>query len=95
MQGARSPCERLRQAQVTPSRFDSDVSRLLRLRGVAHQREARTSDGMFSVDLALPGAARWLPGPEGALGLRTALNPCSQPSRCPVRHGGSQVQKGF
>ena len=30
---------------------------MLRQRGVAHQREARTSDGMFSVDLALPGAA--------------------------------------
>ena len=39
-------------------RFDRDVSRLLRQRGVAHQREARTADGMFSVDLALPGAAR-------------------------------------
>ena len=33
------------------------MSRLLRQRGVAHEREARTADGMFSVDLALPGAA--------------------------------------
>ena len=81
------------RVQVTPSSFHADVSRVLRERGVAHQREARTSDGLFSVDLALPGAARWLSGSEGFLGVRVILDPCSPPSRCPVRHGGFQVQR--
>ena len=76
------------------SRFHGDVSRVLRQRGMAHQHEARTADGLFSVDLALPGAARWLPGLEGVLRVSGTLNPCSPPSRCPVRHGGFQVQRG-
>ena len=85
------PVSHLRQVQVTPSKFHIDVSRVLRARGVAHQREARTADGMFSVDLALPGAARWLTGPEGFFGLMITLNPCARASPCPVRHGGSRA----
>ena len=46
------------KAQVTSSSFQRDVSGTLRRLGVAHRREARTSDRMFSVDLALPGEAR-------------------------------------
>ncbi|KAK9831465.1 hypothetical protein WJX81_008090 [Elliptochloris bilobata] len=37
------------------SNFQYDVARVLRSRGVAHQLEALTSDGLFSVDIALPG----------------------------------------
>ena len=46
------------------SELQRDVARVLRALGVPHQLEALTPDGLFSVDIALPGAAR---GPRGHL----------------------------
>lgn len=40
------------------SELQRDVARVLRALGVPHQLEALTPDGRFSVDIALPGAAR-------------------------------------
>lgn len=40
------------------SELQRDVARVLRALGVPHQLEALTPDGLFSVDIALPGAAR-------------------------------------
>ncbi|KAK9831432.1 hypothetical protein WJX81_004289 [Elliptochloris bilobata] len=54
LNAARANWAKLAQ-DVTTSHFHHDVARVLRSRGVAHQLEALTSDGLLSVDIVLPG----------------------------------------